>query len=35
MDYAEAYDGYVARGIPQIDVEIVKKSHFWMETRYQ
>ena len=32
MDYAEAYDGYAAQGILQIDTEIVKKSHFWMET---
>ena len=32
MDYAEAYDGYAARGIPQMDAEIVKKSHFRMET---
>ena len=32
MDYAEAYDGYAAQGIPRIDAEIVKKSHFWMET---
>ena len=32
MDYAEAYDGYAAQGIPRIDVEIVKKSPFWMET---
>ena len=32
MDYAEAYDGYAAQGIPRIDVEIVKKSHFRMET---
>ena len=34
MDYAEAYDGYAAQGILQIDAEIVKKSHFWMETTY-
>ena len=32
MDYAEAYDRYAAQGIQQIDAEIVKKSHFWMET---
>ena len=32
MDYAEAYDGYAAQGILQIDAKIVKKSHFWMET---
>ena len=33
MDYAEAYDGYVAQGILRTDAEIVKKSHFWMEIR--
>ena len=32
MDYAEAYDRYAAQRIQQIDVEIVKKSHFRMET---
>ena len=32
MDYAEAYDGYAAQGILRMDVEIVKKSHFWMGT---
>ena len=32
MDYAEAYDGYAAQGILQIDAEIVKKSHFRLET---
>ena len=32
MDYAEAYDGCAAQGIPQIDAEMVKKVHFWMET---
>ena len=32
MDYAEAYDGYATQGIEQIDAEIVKKSHFRMET---
>ena len=32
MDYAEAYDGHAAQGIQRIDAEIVKKSHFWMET---
>ena len=32
MDYAEAYDGYAAQGILQIDAEIVKKSRFWRET---
>ena len=32
MDYAEAYDGYAAQGIRRIDAEIVKKSHFRMET---
>ena len=26
MDYAEAYDGYVAQGILRIDAEIVKKA---------
>ena len=31
MDYAEAYDGYAAQGILQIDAEIVKKRHFCME----
>jgi hypothetical protein len=31
-DSAEAYLEYVAQGIPQIDAEIVKKGHFWMET---
>ena len=31
MDYAEAYDGYAAQEILQIDAEIVKKSHFRME----
>ena len=25
---------YVAQGIPQIDTEIGKKDHLWMETRY-
>jgi len=25
---------YAAQVIPQIDAEIVKKSHLWMETRY-
>ena len=34
MDYAEAYAGYAVQGIRQIDAEIVKKSHFWMETNY-
>ena len=34
MDYAEAYDGYAAQGIPRMDVEIVKKSHFRMETKW-
>ena len=33
MDYAEAYDGYTAQGIPRIDAETVKKSHFRMGTR--
>ena len=32
MDYAEAYDGYAAQGILRMDAEIVKRSHFWMET---
>ena len=32
MDYAEAYDRFVAQGILQINAEIVKKSHFRMET---
>jgi len=32
MDYAEAYLKYAAQVIPQIDAEIVKKSHLWMET---
>ena len=32
MDYAETYDGCSAKGILQIDAEIVKKSHFRMET---
>jgi hypothetical protein len=31
-DCAEAYIGYVTQAIPQIDAEIAKKSHFWMET---
>ena len=31
-DCAEAYIGYVAQAIPQIDAEIGKKGHFWMET---
>ena len=34
MDYTEAYDGCAAQGILQIDAEIVKKSHFGMETTY-
>ena len=34
MDYAEAYDGYAAQGILRMDAEIVKKSHFWMETNW-
>ena len=33
MDYTEAYVGYAAQQIPKIDAEIVKKSHFRMETR--
>jgi len=33
-DYAEAYNRYAAQEIPQIDVEIVKKSHLWMGTDY-
>jgi len=32
-DYAEAYLKYVAQGILQIDAEIVKNSHLWMETK--
>ena len=32
MNYTEAYDRYAAQGILQIDAEIVKKSHFRMET---
>ena len=32
MDYAEAYDGYAARGIRRMNAEIVKKSRFRMET---
>ena len=32
MDYAEAYDGCAAQGIPRMDAEIVKKRRFWMET---
>ena len=24
---------YAAQGIPQIDADIVKKCHFWMDTR--
>ena len=35
MHYEEAYDGYAAQGIQQVDVEVVKKRHFRMETRYQ
>ena len=27
-DFAEAYNAYVAQGIPKIDVEIVKKGRF-------
>ena len=34
MDYAEAYDGYAAQGVPRIDAEIVKKSRFYTETWY-
>ena len=34
MDYTEAHDGYAAQGIPRMDAEIVKRSHFWMETNY-
>jgi hypothetical protein len=30
-DYAEAYIGYVAQEIPQIDTEIAENSHLWME----
>ncbi len=32
-DCAEAYIGYDAQAIPQIDAEIAEKGHFWMETR--
>ena len=32
MDYAEAYYGYAAQGIPRIDADIVRKSYFRMET---
>ena len=32
-DWAEAYIWYVAQAIPQIDAEIAKKGHLWMETR--
>jgi hypothetical protein len=28
------YRWYTAQVIPQIDAEIVKKGHFWMETNY-
>ena len=35
MDYEEAYNEYAARGIPRMDAEIAKKSHFWMETNYR
>ena len=31
-DCAEAYIGYVAQAIPQIDAEIAEKGYFWMET---
>jgi proline dehydrogenase len=31
-DCAEAYIRYVAQAITQIDAEIAKKGHFWMET---
>jgi len=27
--------GYVAQAIPQIDVEIAKQGHFWVETGLQ
>jgi hypothetical protein len=33
-DCAEAYIGYVAQAISQIDAEIAEKGHFWMETNY-
>ena len=33
MGSAKAYDGYAAQGIPRMDAEIVKKSHFRMEIR--
>ena len=26
--------GYAAQEIPQVDAEIVKKGHFWLETNY-
>jgi hypothetical protein len=29
----EAYIWYAAQLTPQIDAEIVKKGHFWMDTR--
>ena len=31
-DYAEGVLLYAVQGIPQIDEEIVKKGHFWMDT---
>ena len=31
-DYAEAYVMYAAQAIPQIDAEIGKIDHLWMET---
>ncbi len=32
---AEAYIGYVAQAIPQIDAKIAEKGNFWMETNYE
>ena len=34
-DYAETYYKYAAQVIPQIDAEIVKNSHLWMETKQE
>ncbi len=32
-NWAETYVEYAAQVIPQIDAEIAKKGHFWLETK--
>jgi hypothetical protein len=32
MNYAEAYNWYVAQVIQQIDAEIAEKGNFWLQT---